>query len=59
MFYKKGVIKKLGKFTVQESFFNKVADLRFETILKRDSDTGIFRNAFFTEHLRETAASAG
>ena len=35
VFYKKGVIKKLEKFTVQESFFNKVADLRLETILKK------------------------
>ena len=45
-----------------ESFFKKVEGLRSETLLKRDSGTGVFlfceisRNTFFTEHIWATAS---
>ena len=42
-----------------ESLFNKVAGLKAATLLKADSNAGvflwIFKNTFFTEHLRATA----
>ena len=46
-FFKIGVLKNLANFTkknpVLESLFNKVAELkRSETLLKRDSSTGVF-----------------
>ena len=47
---KKGVLKNFAKFTgkhlCQRLFFNEVAGLRPE----------IFKNTFFTEHLRTTAS---
>ena len=43
---KKAVLRNFTKFTVkhlcQILFLNKVADLRPGTLLKRDSDTGVF-----------------
>ena len=46
VFYKKGVLKNFAKFRekypVGVSFFNKVADLRFQLYLKGDSNTGGF-----------------
>ena len=46
-----------------ESLFNKVLGLRSETLLKRDSNTGvsceiceIFKNTCFEEHLPTTAS---
>ena len=47
VFCKKGVLRNFTKFTWKHLcwslFFNKVADLRPETLLKRDSNTGVFR----------------
>ena len=52
------VLRNFGKFTgkhlCQSLFFNKVADIRPETLLKRDSGSQfckISENAFFIEHL--------
>ena len=56
-FCKKGILRNFAKFTgknlSQSLFFNKVAGLRFATLLKKDPCTGVFlwilRN--FQEHL--------
>ena len=46
VFCKKGVLRNFAKFTgkqlCQTLFFDKVASLRPETLLKRDSGTGVF-----------------
>ena len=46
VFCKKGVPRKFAKFTgkhlCQSLFFNKVAGIRPATLLKRESDTGVF-----------------
>ena len=46
MFHKKDALRNFAKFTGKHLchglFFNKVADLRLATLLKRDSDTGVF-----------------
>ena len=46
-FIKKGVIKTFAKFTgkhlCQSLFFDKVARLKPENLLKRDSDKGVFQ----------------
>ena len=53
-----------GKHLCQSLFFNKVAGLRLQLYLKRDSGTGvffkfceIFENTFFIENLRATASA--
>ena len=56
MFYKIGVLKYFAKFTGKHLywslFFNKVAGIRPATLLKRDSNTGVFlRILNFSEHL--------
>ena len=47
VFYKTGVLRNFTKFIWKHLcwslFFNKVAGLRPETLLKRDSNTGVFR----------------
>ena len=47
MFYKTGVLKNFvnfkGKHLCRSLFFKKVAGLRLATLLKKDSDTGVFR----------------
>ena len=47
VFCKKGVLRNFAKFTWKHLcwslFFNKLAGLRPESLLKRDSDTGVFR----------------
>ena len=46
VFCKKGVLRNFAKFTekhlCQSLFFNKVADLRLQLYLKKDSSTGVF-----------------
>ena len=46
VFFKKGVLTNFAKFTGkhlgQNLFFNRVAGLRPETLLKRESVTGVF-----------------
>ena len=45
MFFKLGVFKNFASFTgkqVLESMFKKVRGLKFATLLKRDSNTGVF-----------------
>ena len=62
---KKGALRNFAKLTGrhlrQNLFFNKVADLRLQPHLKRDSGTGvscefceISKNTFFTKHPRAT-----
>ena len=64
---KKGVLKNSVKFTGkharQSLFFNKVADLRPATLLKKTlarvfsgGFCEIFKNTFYREHLRTTAS---
>ena len=47
---KKGILRNFAKFTgkhlCQRRFFNKVAGLKPETLLKRDSGTGVFLRIF-------------
>ena len=68
MFYEKSVLKIFKKFIRKQLcwslFFSNVIALRLPTLLKRDSNTGIFRiilrnfqNTFFTEHLQATASA--
>ena len=63
---KKWVLRNFAKFTekllCQSFFFNKVAGLRAASLLKKKgSGTGefceIYKNTFFTEHLRMTASA--
>ena len=46
VFYKKGVLRNFAKFGEKQPclrlYFNKVAGLRFQLFLKRDSNTGDF-----------------
>ena len=67
-FIKKCCLKRFAKFKgkhlCQSLFFNKVAGLRLQLYLKRDSGTGaffkfceIFENTIFIENLRATASA--
>ena len=51
VFCKKGVLRNFTKFTWKHLcwslFFNKVADLRPETLLKRDANAGVFRRTLW------------
>ena len=60
----KNFAKFSGKYLCLSVSFDKVQDLRFATLLKRDFDTVVFmqmlpnfRNTFFKEHLQATALS--
>ena len=65
---KKAILKNFSKFTGKHLcwsfFFNKVADLRPATLLKKETPTQlfsysfceIFKNTYFVEHLRTVAS---
>ena len=63
----KGVLRNFAKYTGKQLcrslVFNRVAGLRFVTLLQKDNNTGIFfefckvfKSTFFTEQLRTTAS---
>ena len=68
VFWKKDILRNFTKFTgkhlCQSLFFNKVAGLRPETLLKKETLAQVFsckfcqisKNAFFTEYLWMTAS---
>ena len=55
MVWLKDLVKFIGKYLCWSLYFNEVTALRPVTLLKRDSNTGVFLvNFAFTEHLCKT-----